>query len=129
MTARRLGFLLAGSLLLVRCAAPPPATPRQALPTPAPSATPSPAASPTPAPLPPEFAEVASPRLDVALDPRVIAELEEKFPDFRKAYRADGLPVAEFAEFGPVRLFRNAFLKGWYLLLAEITARRNVLAL
>ena len=69
------------------------------------------------------------PRMAVAPAARVIAELSEKFPDFRKAYQADGLPVAEFAEFGPVRLFRNAFLKGWYLLLAEIAARRNTLAL
>jgi transaldolase len=59
----------------------------------------------------------------------VIAELREKFPDFRKAYDEDGLTVEEFAEFGPVRFFRNAFLNGWHLLLAEVAARRNVYAI
>ena len=69
------------------------------------------------------------PRMHATPDPRAIAELTAKFPDFRKAYQHDGLAVAEFAEFGPVRLFRNAFLKGWYLLLAEVVTRRNTLAL
>jgi hypothetical protein len=50
-------------------------------------------------------------------------------PDFRRAYDDDGLSVADYAEFGPVRLFRNAFLKGWYTLLAEIPSRRHALAL
>jgi transaldolase len=58
----------------------------------------------------------------------VIAELCEKFPDFRQAYDEDGLNVEEFADFGPVQFFRNAFLNGWYLLLAEVAARRNVWA-
>ena len=58
-----------------------------------------------------------------------IAELREKFPDFRKAYDEDGLTVEEFADFGPVQFFRNAFLNGWYLLLAEVAARRNVWAI
>jgi transaldolase len=57
-----------------------------------------------------------------------IAELCEKFPDFRKAYDDDGLTAEEFADFGPVQFFRNAFLNGWYLLLAEVAARRNVWA-
>jgi len=60
--------------------------------------------------------------------PEAIAELREKFPDFRKAYDDDGLTVEEFADFGPVQFFRNAFLNGWYLLLAEVAARRNVWA-
>ena len=58
-----------------------------------------------------------------------IAELREMFPDFRKAYDEDVLTVEEFADFGPVQFFRNAFLNGWYLLLAEVAARRNVWAI
>ena len=58
----------------------------------------------------------------------VIAELRAKFPDFRRAYDDNGLSVAEFADFGPVQFFRNAFLNGWYLLLAEVAARRNLWA-
>jgi hypothetical protein len=49
--------------------------------------------------------------------------------DFRKAFDDDGLPVEEFADYGPVQFFRNAFLKGWYLLLVEIPTRRNVYAI
>lgn len=61
--------------------------------------------------------------------PAVIAELREKLPDFRKAYDDDGLTLEAFADFGPVQFFRNAFLNGWYLLLAEVAARRNVYAI
>lgn len=60
---------------------------------------------------------------------RVIDELREKFVDFRKAYDDDGLAVEEFAEYGPVQLFRNAFLKGWYQLLAEVVSHKHRKAL
>jgi len=60
--------------------------------------------------------------------PAVIDELREKFVDFRKAYDEDALTVEEFAHYGPVQFFRNAFLNGWYLLLAEVASRRNVYA-
>lgn len=59
----------------------------------------------------------------------VIEELRAKIPDFKKAYDDDGLAFDEFAGFGPVQLFRNAFLKGWYMLLAEIAGRKNYLAI
>jgi transaldolase len=68
--------------------------------------------------------EVAS-RMEVETPPEVVAELCEKFPDFRRAYEEDGLSLVEYAGFGPVQLFRNAFLKGWYQLLAEIASRRH----
>jgi transaldolase len=68
-------------------------------------------------------------RIDFETPARVIDELREKLPDFAKAYDEDGLSVAQFADFGPVQLFRNAFLKGWYLLLAAIPSRRHALAL
>jgi len=69
------------------------------------------------------------PRMETETPAAVIDELCEKFPDFRKAYFEDGLALDEYADFGPVQLFRNAFLKGWYLLLAEIPSRRHALAL
>lgn len=59
----------------------------------------------------------------------VVEELREKLPEFRKAYDDDGLLPGEFAGFGPVQLFRNAFLKGWYLLLAEVASRKHARAL
>jgi len=60
---------------------------------------------------------------------KVIDELRDKFPDYRKAYDDDGLTVEGFTHFGPVQLFRNAFLKGWYLLLAEVVSRKHARAL
>lgn len=58
----------------------------------------------------------------------VAEELRAKLPDFRMAYD-EGLLPGEFASFGPVQLFRNSFLKGWYLLLAQTAIRRHALAL
>ncbi len=70
-----------------------------------------------------------APKLDEETPAAVIAELRAKFPDFRKAYDDDGLLPGEFASYGPVQLFRNAFLKGWHLLLAEIISRKHARAL
>jgi transaldolase len=68
-------------------------------------------------------------RIDAETPQSVIDELVEKFDDFRKAYYADALSVEEYAAYGPVQLFRNAFLKGWYLLLAEVSTRRHLHAM
>ena len=68
-------------------------------------------------------------RIDVETSQSVIDELSEKFIDFRRAYYEDELSLEEFAGYGPVQLFRNAFLKGYYLLLAEIASRRHAQAL
>ena len=63
-------------------------------------------------------------RIDADPPRAVIDELSEKFVDFRRAYEDDGLGVDEYAEYGPVQHFRNAFLTGYYLLLAEIPKHR-----
>ena len=79
-----------------------------------------------------ELIEAAPPvvsRIDAETPQTVIDELRDKFVDFGRAYDEDGLSVEEFAGYGPVQLFRNAFLKGYYLLLAEIAARRHAHAL
>jgi len=68
-------------------------------------------------------------RIDAETPQSAIDELSEKFVDFQRAYQEDGLCVEEFAGYGPVQLFRNSFLKGYYLLLAEIAARRHAQAL
>ena len=44
---------------------------------------------------------------------KVIDELMEKLPDFRRGYLDDGLEVEEFEGFGPVQLFRSSFIKSW----------------
>ena len=77
-------------------------------------------------------AEQAGPvvsRIDVRTPQGVIDELSEKLEVFRQAYDEDGLTRDEYANYGPVQLFRNAFLTGWYTLLAEVSKRRNALAL
>lgn len=58
---------------------------------------------------------------------RVIDELLEKLPDFRRGYLADGLAVQEFASFGPVELFRSSFVKSWNRVLDLAGERRTAL--
>ena len=55
---------------------------------------------------------------------KVIDELMEKLPDFKRGYLEDGLEVEEYEEFGPVRLFRSTFLKSWERVLGLIKERR-----
>jgi transaldolase len=69
------------------------------------------------------------PRIDVETPASVIEQLSAACPDFTRAYNEDGLAPGEFAEYGPVRLFRNMFLEGWYNLLAAVSRRRHTLAL
>jgi transaldolase len=54
----------------------------------------------------------------------VIAELEKKLPDFRKAWREGELGVEEFAEYSPVQRFRNQFIRGWTQMLDTIKEER-----
>jgi transaldolase len=44
---------------------------------------------------------------------KVIDELFEKLPDFKRGYLEDGLEIEEFEDFGPVQLFRSSFIKSW----------------
>jgi transaldolase len=55
---------------------------------------------------------------------KVIDELMEKLPDFRRGYLSDGLSVEEFEGFGPVQLFRSSFVKSWQRVLDLIKERR-----
>lgn len=64
------------------------------------------------------------PRVDIETPADVLDELTAKLPDFAKAFDDDGLSVDEFEDFGPVQMFRDNFLEGYYLLLAQIAARR-----
>jgi transaldolase len=68
-------------------------------------------------------------RIDAETPQSVIDELCDKLEVFRKAYLDDGLKREEYADYGPVQLFRNAFLMGWFTLLAEVSRRRNALAI
>jgi transaldolase len=44
---------------------------------------------------------------------KIIDELMEKLPDFKRGYLEDGLDIEEFEDFGPVRLFRSIFTNSW----------------
>lgn len=59
---------------------------------------------------------------------KVIDELMEKIPDFKRGYSEGGMEIDEFEDFGPVRLFRSSFIKSWKRVLALIKERRTVLA-
>jgi transaldolase len=55
---------------------------------------------------------------------KVIDELLEKLPDFRRGYLEDGLETEEYEDFGPVQLFRSSFTKSWKRVLDQIKDRR-----
>jgi transaldolase len=55
---------------------------------------------------------------------KVIDELLEKLPDFRRGYLDDGLEIEQFEGFGPVQLFRSTFIKSWKRVLDLIKDRR-----
>jgi transaldolase len=52
-------------------------------------------------------------RIDDPVDPQIIAELEKKFPDFRRAYDENGMKPEEFDNFGSTRRTLLAFLKSY----------------
>lgn len=64
-------------------------------------------------------------RIAIETPREVIAELEQRLPDFRKAWREDELTVEEFAEYGPVQRFRNQFIRGWNQMLDTIKEERG----
>jgi transaldolase len=55
---------------------------------------------------------------------RVIDELMEKLPDFKRGYLEDGMEPEEYDEFGPVELFRSSFIKSWNRVMELIKERR-----
>ena len=67
-------------------------------------------------------------RIDAVTPQPVIDELLDKLDAFREAYLDDGLTRKEYADYGPVQLFRNSFMMGWFTLLAEVSKRRHALA-
>jgi transaldolase len=52
-------------------------------------------------------------RIDDPVDPEIIAGLEKKFPDFRRAYDEKGMKPEEFDNFGSTRRTLLAFLKSY----------------
>ena len=58
---------------------------------------------------------------------KVIDELIEKLPDFKRGYLEQGLEIEEFENFGPVNLFRSIFIKSWNRVLGLISDHRKIL--
>lgn len=63
---------------------------------------------------------VPEPRMDRPVDPAIVAELEARFPDFRRAYEPDGLTPAEFDTFGPAVRTLRAFVGSYHDLMAAV---------
>jgi transaldolase len=55
-----------------------------------------------------------SPRMDVPVDPALIAELTARIPDFSRAYEPDGLTVPEFDTFGASARTLRGFIKAYH---------------
>jgi transaldolase len=52
----------------------------------------------------------AVPRIDEPVDPRIVGELQERFPEFRRAYTEGGLAVDEFDGYGATRRTLRQFI-------------------
>jgi transaldolase len=63
--------------------------------------------------------------IDMAADPAIERILRAAFPEVRAALDPNGLDPAAFADFGPVRHFRDMFVAGWDALLAAIRSERS----
>ncbi|MCX7787352.1 MAG: hypothetical protein N2442_06625 [Spirochaetes bacterium] len=65
------------------------------------------------------------PRFHTPLSSSLISKLTKAIPEFKAAFLEDGLERHQFADFGPVVLFRSMFEKGWKYLLDLVTLERN----
>ena len=57
------------------------------------------------------------PRIDDAVNQRLVDELRSHFPDFERAYEPDGLTTADFDTFGPSVRTLRAFIGSYHELL------------
>jgi transaldolase len=60
------------------------------------------------------------PRFDDPVPAGILAELESKLPDFRRAYEPDGLSVEEFDTFGATRRTLRGFIASYQDLVAVV---------
>jgi transaldolase len=61
------------------------------------------------------------PRIDDPVDPAIVAELADHFPDFVRAYEPDGLTPAVFDAFPPTARTLRAFIASYHELLHQVT--------
>lgn len=60
------------------------------------------------------------PRIDVPVAREIVAELHERFADFRRAYDEDGMQLRDFDTFGPTVRTLRAFSSAYYELVGVI---------
>jgi len=58
--------------------------------------------------------------IDRELPNAIVDELLEKLPNFKRAYEPGGMEIDEFADYGPVMLFRTQFMNGYSRLIDSI---------
>lgn len=63
--------------------------------------------------------------IEATTSKEIIEELVLKVPAFRRAWFEDGMAVEEFEEYGPVKFFRDQFVKGWDFLTGTMAERRR----
>ena len=61
------------------------------------------------------------PRMNEPVDPAIVAELQARFPDFRRAYEPDGLAAADFDTFPPTVRTLRQFIASYHDLLHAVT--------
>ena len=61
------------------------------------------------------------PRMDDPVDPAIVAELSDHYPDFVRAYEPDGLRRDEFDAFPPTARTIRAFIASYHELLHQVT--------
>jgi transaldolase len=59
-------------------------------------------------------------RFDDPVPSEVLAELQAKLPDFRRAYEPDGMSVADFDSFGATRRTLRGFIASYQDLVAVV---------
>ncbi|HEY3164868.1 MAG TPA: transaldolase family protein [Candidatus Limnocylindrales bacterium] len=61
-----------------------------------------------------------APRIDVPVDPALVADLCDRIPDFRRAFEPDGLTPAEFETFGPTVRTLRSFIASYHDLIGVV---------
>jgi transaldolase len=61
-----------------------------------------------------------TPRIDVPVDPELVADLEARVPDFRRAYEPDGMVPAEFDSFGATARTLRSFVASYHDLIGVV---------
>jgi len=59
-------------------------------------------------------------RIETPVNPRIVEELLQKFPDFGRAYNADGLTIDEFDSFPPTRRTLRQFIEASHDMCGQI---------